>query len=80
MSVESWVQLLVDGAGKKMRTFRITSPGGVDASGNAAADNALHQQVTTLADGRGDEVKSGEVLTELQAIHEALDLIAMRLD
>ena len=82
MTTPSNVELNVEGTGPRVRTLKLTSTTAPDASGNATADTATHQQVVTLADQRGDIPidLSSDILGELKAIHEALDLIAMRLE
>jgi hypothetical protein len=81
MTTDSTVELAVEGTGPKVRTRKRITPQPVDASGNAVADLIDNQQVIGLADSRGNLVDPQvEVLTELRAIHEALDLIAMRLE
>lgn len=76
----AYVQVVTDGTGKKIANVSVTDTQGPDTSGNAQADVVRYQQTVTLASPRGDiSDVSGEILAELRAIHEALDLIAMKL-
>ena len=81
---ESDVQVAPDSTGAKVKTFKVVSPTAVDASGNAQADTALHQQVVSLATARGDDLRldayQRAVLLELQAMRELLEAISLKLE
>lgn len=72
----AYVQVAADGSGKKVANVAVTEPQAVDASGNAQADLTRYQQVTTIANARGDLIdRWDEVLDELRAINTNLTLL-----
>lgn len=82
MPTRSYVQVAVDGAGKKIANVAVTEPSPPDTSGNATADTTTYQQLTTATDDRGDIVAApwDAVLIELRAITGALERISAQLE
>ena len=82
MSTATSIELQTEGTGPRVATLSIGQQQSPDASGNAVADRTINQQLVTLVDRHGDIPidLSSDILGELKAIHEALDLIAMRLE
>lgn len=80
MPTESYVQVANDGSGKKVRNRALSEPQAVDATGASQADLVRYQQIVGVADQRGDLIADdGEILSELRAIHAALDHLVMLL-
>jgi hypothetical protein len=72
----AYVQVAVDGAGKKIANVSIIEPQGPDASGNAQADLVRYYQAVVLSDDRGNPVDfNSAMLDALEDIGDKLDLI-----
>lgn len=77
---DSQVRLNIEGTGPRVATEAITTPQGVDTSGNAQADLTRHTQVVAIADDSGSTIDDpNALLAELVAAqrrtNELLELV-----
>lgn len=79
MSDPGFVQVNAPGSGPKISTVEVDESIDVDSFGNAQADDALQQQVVTLADKRGGLVndRTGRIVGLLEEILEQLQELNM---
>lgn len=75
----AYVQVAVDGAGKKIANVAVTEPQDVDANGAAQADLTRYQQQVTPVSTYGNEIDPTQVLAQIYAAqlrtNELLELV-----